>query len=91
MNQEQLVNLLKEIIYPNFEKDIVTFGFVKEMLIHENDVSIRVEILSASPEAAEKLRTQITQKLTAKGITTINLAIKQPKTQEPTQHPHQTQ
>ncbi|OCR14009.1 sodium:proton antiporter [Helicobacter pullorum] len=90
MNQEQLVNLLKEIIYPNFEKDIVTFGFVKEMLIHENTVSIRVEIPSASPEVAEKLRTQITQKLNAQGITKINLDIKQPKPQEQTQKPQST-
>lgn len=81
MNQEQLVNLLKEIIYPNFEKDIVTFGFVKEMLIHENSVSIRLEIPSASADVANALRESITQKLKDNGITKLNLDIKQPSPQ----------
>ncbi|AWI33597.1 Mrp/NBP35 family ATP-binding protein [Helicobacter apodemus] len=81
MNQEQLVNLLKEIIYPNFEKDIVTFGFVKEMLIHENSVSIRLEIPSASADVANTLRESITQKLKDNGITKLNLDIKQPSPQ----------
>lgn len=81
MNQEQLVNLLKEVIYPNFEKDIVTFGFVKEMLVQGDNVAVRVEIPSAAPEVAEKIRNEITSKLNAKGITKINLDIKQPKPQ----------
>lgn len=81
MNQEQLVNLLKEVIYPNFEKDIVTFGFVKEMLIQGDSVALRVEIPSASAEVAQKLKDSITQKLNAQGITKINLDIKQPKPQ----------
>lgn len=81
MNQEELVSLLKTITYPNFEKDIVTFGFVKEMLIHENAVSIRLDIPSASVDVANTLRENITQKLKDNGIVKINLDIKQPNPQ----------
>ncbi|MCH5322812.1 MAG: Mrp/NBP35 family ATP-binding protein [Helicobacter sp.] len=81
MNQEQLVQILKEVIYPNFEKDIVTFGFVKEMLINDSAVSIRLEIPSASSEVAQSLRDTITQKLQSQGISKINLDIKQPAPQ----------
>ena len=90
MNQKQLINCLKEVIYPNFEKDIVTFGFVKETLTEGDSVAIRIEIPSASSEVAEKLRETITQKLNAQGITKINLDIKQPKPQTQTQKPQGT-
>ncbi len=90
MNQDQLINLLKEIIYPNFEKDIVTFGFVKETLTNNDSVAIRIEIPSSSSEVAEQLRTAITNKLNAQGITKINLDIKQPKPQTQNQRPQGT-
>ncbi|WP_300926804.1 P-loop NTPase, partial [Helicobacter rodentium] len=82
MNQEQVIQLLKEVIYPNFEKDIVTFGFVKETLTQGDSVAVRIEIPSASPEVAQTLRDSITQKLNAQGVTKINIDIKQPKPQE---------
>lgn len=85
MNQEQLLNLLKEVIYPNFEKDIVTFGFVKEMLVHENAVSLRLEIPSASNDVANSLRENIAQKLENAGVSKINIDIKQPTPQQPKQ------
>lgn len=82
MNQEQVIQLLKEVIYPNFEKDIVTFGFVKETLTQGDSVAVRIEIPSASLEVAQTLRDSITQKLNAQGVTKINIDIKQPKPQE---------
>lgn len=81
MNQEQLNALLKEVIYPNFEKDIVTFGFVKESNFEGTTATIRLEIPSASSEVAQKLHTEITKKLKQNGIQTINLDIKQPTPQ----------
>jgi ATP-binding protein involved in chromosome partitioning len=33
MTQENVLEALKNVTYPGFTKDIVTFGFVKDILI----------------------------------------------------------
>ena len=44
MSNEEILNSLKNIIYPGFKKSIVDFGFVKS-----TDPKIVVEITSAKP------------------------------------------
>ncbi len=34
--QEEITDILKKVIYPNFQKDIVSFGFLKEVSVSEN-------------------------------------------------------
>ncbi len=36
MLDKKILTLLNKVVYPNFEKDIVAFGFVKEAR-YEND------------------------------------------------------
>ena len=35
LTKEEVLNRLKGVIYPGFEKDIVSFGFVKNVKISE--------------------------------------------------------
>ena len=58
LNKEEVLNRLKGVIYPGFEKDIVSFGFVKNVEIGEK-ILIEVEIVSSSPEVANELKTDI--------------------------------
>ena len=44
LTQEQITQNLKNVIYPNFSKDIVSFGFLKEVKISDEGVYIRIEL-----------------------------------------------
>ena len=79
-NQEQITEILSSVIYPNFSKDIVGFGFLKEVKVSDNEVRVRIDIPSSSQEIIEKLRQEISQKLESvlQGAT-LHLEINSPK------------
>lgn len=54
MNKNEILEKLKSVIYPGFEKSIVDFGFVKEI----ND-KIILEIPSSNPQVAHELKNEI--------------------------------
>ena len=58
LSKEDVLNRLKGVIYPGFEKDIVSFGFVKNVEIGDK-ILIEVEIVSSNPDVANELRTDI--------------------------------
>lgn len=70
---------LKEVIYPGFEKDIISFGFVKDIDIKDNNVYVELDIVSSSEEVANELKKNIDAKLTSLGAKRVDIAIKQPK------------
>lgn len=70
---------LQEVKYPGFEKDIVAFGFVKNVDVSDSTVSIEVEIVSSSQEVASELRINIIRAISSIGAKKVDVAIKQPK------------
>ncbi len=70
---------LKEVMYPGFEKDIVSFGFVKDIDVKDDNVFIDIEIVSSSKEVADELKSEITAKLSSIGAKRVDIALKQPK------------
>lgn len=58
MNKDEIVEKLKSVIYPNFEKSIVDFGFVKDVRI-DGKIEIDIEIVSSSKDVADKIRNDI--------------------------------
>ena len=55
MNENLVKEALSKVIYPGFTKDIVTFGFVKDIVVNGNDVSFSVDITSSAPEVAAQI------------------------------------
>lgn len=80
MDQE-LLKLLKQVIYPNFSKDIVTFGFVKQAKENE-EIEISLEIPSSNKEVANSLDLHIRELLKHKNKPII-INIKSPPPPEP--------
>ncbi|MFP6078314.1 P-loop NTPase [Helicobacter pylori] len=78
LTQEDVLNALKTIIYPNFEKDIVSFGFVKNIALHDNQLGLLIEIPSSSEETSAILRENISKAMQEKGVKALNLDIKTP-------------
>ena len=57
-NQEQITEILSSVIYPNFSKDIVSFGFLKEVKVSDNEVRVRAERPALCPAGGgHRLRT----------------------------------
>ena len=80
MTEEIVKSALSKVMYPGFTKDIVTFGFVNNIVIKGNDVSFNVEITSSAPEVAQQIKDDATAELKAVGCTgAINADVKAPQ------------
>ncbi len=79
MNNEQVLNALKNVTYPGFTKDIVTFGFVKDIEIDGDKVSLNVDITSSAEEVKLQLIKEIETELQKLGFKDITANIIQPK------------
>ncbi|MBP6324528.1 MAG: Mrp/NBP35 family ATP-binding protein [Sulfurospirillum sp.] len=79
LTKDAILAKLKEVKYPGFEKDIVTFGFVKDIDIKESNVYVETEIVSSAKEVADELKVNIESAMKALGATRIDVVVKQPK------------
>ncbi len=82
MTTEIVNQALSKVMYPGFTKDIVTFGFVNNIVINGNDVSFNVEITSSAPEVAQQIFTDATNELKAVGAVNVTPNIQAPKMPE---------
>lgn len=84
-NQDKIniLDSLKDVIYPNFEKDIVSFGFVKQVEVKDNECLINVSIPSSSPDVKQELHKRIGANIKRFNFSKINIHIETPP-QQPT-------
>ena len=59
MNKNQILELLKTIKYPGFNRDIVSFGMVKDITINEENVEIFLNISSQNEEKKQLIEKAI--------------------------------
>jgi ATP-binding protein involved in chromosome partitioning len=78
MTEEIVKSALSKVLYPGFTKDIVTFGFVKDIVINDKDVSFSVDITSSAPEVAQQITDEATEALKSVGAAGITCNIKAP-------------
>ena len=79
MTTTQKINeQLSKVIYPGFTKDIISFGFVTNITIDENNTTIELTIPSASQTIAKQLTDEI-QKRLQNTATNLHVNITQPK------------
>lgn len=70
---------LKSVVYPGFSKSIVDFGFVKDIDLNENSVTVTIDITSTAPEVEKSIKEDITKELKTLGLDTIHVIITKPK------------
>ena len=59
MNKEQVLEKLKTINYPGFNRDIVSFGMVKDIVIDDNHLNITINISSQNEEKKQAVMEKI--------------------------------
>ena len=79
MTEEIVKSALSKVMYPGFTKDIVTFGFVKDISIKGTEVQFTVDITSSASEVGEQITDEATQELTKAGASNVVINIQAPK------------
>jgi ATP-binding protein involved in chromosome partitioning len=78
MTQENVLEALKNVTYPGFTKDIVTFGFVKDMIINGTNIALTIDITSSADEVKAQLREESTTELKKLGFEQISINVTAP-------------
>lgn len=65
ITEEHILSLLRQVEYPGFKQDIVTFGIVNEIKIQENRITINLKFNTKDPEKKAQVKTGIQDKLKA--------------------------
>ncbi|MBC8647701.1 MAG: Mrp/NBP35 family ATP-binding protein [Thermoanaerobaculia bacterium] len=65
VTEEKVLETLRTVRFPGLSRDIVSFGFVKDLAVGGGNVSFRLEITTESPRAAEQIQRDATEKLRA--------------------------
>ena len=71
MTEENVLEALKNVTYPGFTKDIVTFGFVKDVLVNGTTIGLTIDITSSADEVKAQLRDEATKELQKLGFENI--------------------
>ena len=79
MTQENVLEALKNVTYPGFTKDIVTFGFVKDIRIDGDTVALAVDITSSADEVKAQINDEATAELKKIGFANVNMNIVAPQ------------
>ncbi len=76
LSEETVLEALRTVKYPGFSRDIVSFGFVKDVTVGGGNVSFRLSMTTASAEVAEKIRVECDAALRAlPGVTAVTIAV----------------
>ena len=63
MNKNQILEKLKTINYPGFNRDIVSFGMVKDVIIDNSIITIMLSISSQNEEKKNQLVPQVSESI----------------------------
>ena len=79
MTEENVLEALKNVTYPGFTKDVVTFGFVKDIVVENTTVGLMLDITSSADEVKQELIENATNELKKAGFEEIHVNINAPK------------
>src|SRR3954447_15017900 len=58
MTPELVTNALKNVKYPGYSRDIVSFGLVKDVVANQGAVSVAIQLTSGNAEIAQHIKTE---------------------------------
>lgn len=79
MTEEKVLEALKNVTYPGFTKDIVTFGFVKDIqIIDDTNITLTIDITSSADEVKAQLNDEATAEMKKLGFEHVGINITAP-------------
>ena len=76
LNEQGVLEILKQVKYPGFSRDIVSFGFVKDVTVGGGNVSFRLTPTADAPEAVEAIKKQCEALLREiPGVSSVTIAV----------------
>jgi ATP-binding protein involved in chromosome partitioning len=91
LSEAQVYEILKTVKYPGYTRDIVSFGLVKSVHIHEQNVEVVVQMTTNQQEVATQLQQAAAEALRGlSGIGTVQVDVRlkdQGAAPEHTHHP----
>lgn len=58
MTPDLVTNALKNVKYPGYSRDIVSFGLVKDVVANQGAVSVAIQLTSGNQEVAQQIKSQ---------------------------------
>jgi len=65
LTEADIRNALKQVKYPGYSRDIVSFGLVKEVAARNGAISVALQLTSNHPEAAQQIKAEAERVLKA--------------------------
>jgi ATP-binding protein involved in chromosome partitioning len=76
-NEEEIRNALKQVKYPGYSRDIVSFGLVKEIAAQNGAISVALQLTSNHPEAAQQIKAETERVLKAlPGVSAVHVEMR---------------
>jgi ATP-binding protein involved in chromosome partitioning len=76
LNEQTVLDALRQVKYPGFSRDIVSFGFVKDLAVGGGNVSFRLALTTDAPAAAEVLKRECEAVLRSiPGVSAVTIAV----------------
>jgi ATP-binding protein involved in chromosome partitioning len=84
VSQNGILDALRTVKYPGYSRDIVSFGLVREVKAANGAVSVSLQLTSANPEAAQRIKGEIETVLKGlSGVKQVDVDIKMPAAGQP--------
>jgi len=84
LREEDIRTALKEVKYPGYSRDIVSFGLIQNISLNEGTVNVSLQLTTNSPEAARQIQSECEQALRhLPGVKTVKIDVAQPATAQP--------
>ncbi|MFH0882563.1 MAG: Mrp/NBP35 family ATP-binding protein [bacterium] len=75
LNEKQIEDLLKQVKYPGFSRDIISFGIVRTIQAEGSQVTINLEFSTSDESISGKVRDDITSLLKENGIDSVTVEV----------------
>lgn len=77
LSEAQVYEALKTVKYPGYTRDIVSFGLIKSVQVHGQDVDVVVQMTTNQPDVAAKIQQATEETLrTLPGIGTVQVEVR---------------
>lgn len=80
VTQADVIQVLKQVKYPGFSRDVVSFGIIKNVAVgNDGKVSLLLELTSSNSQVAEQVKAACTAEIqTLPGVSAVHVEVKRP-------------